>query len=103
MQSLPLAKIPPGRTIVLLNKDDLPHRLPREATRDFQHTLPLRALHDVGINDLLATLRTLTGLATLDVNQPTPFTDRQQALLAALATAEEKTQTQSILQELLHG
>jgi small GTP-binding protein len=101
--SLDLGSLPVQRTLVALNKCDRPVRLARDAYRRFPQVCRISAREDIGLTDLIAALRKLSGVADLNITLPAPFTSRQQALLASLSAATDAATAERIVRALLHG
>jgi tRNA U34 5-carboxymethylaminomethyl modifying GTPase MnmE/TrmE len=103
LDKLPLADLPAKDTIVVLNKSDLPRRCDPSIADSFAGVLDISAQDDVGIDTLLATLKTHSGIDSLDISQPAPFTPRQVDLLQGLARTSDPVTQAELCQRLLNG
>jgi tRNA modification GTPase len=102
-RSWPLERLTPCKTLVVLNKSDLPPRLDAEAYSRYPNIHRVSALHDTGLIDLIEGIRSASGAARLDVKLPAPFTARQRDLLAALANAADESSAETFVHALLFG
>ena len=96
LRSLPLGRLPPERTLVILNKSDLSARLSREPMGRFERIHEISAREETGFPGLLDGIRILCGVPDLEVKAPTPFTRRQRDLLRAASawtTARDSSST----------
>ncbi len=100
---LPLDKLPASKTLVALNKNDLPTRLDAGVYQRYAHLHRISAAQDSGLAPLIDGIRSLSGVKELDIRLPTPFTSRQSDLLTALMQTTRVSQAQSLVHELLFG
>jgi tRNA modification GTPase len=97
-------KLAHQRTIVVLNKADLPSRfdlalLPSQLGL----TVQISAKQGRGIDDLIHAIHRVCSVADFDPRTPVAFTDRQKHLLESLQRSDSKAKACSILSELLES
>ncbi len=111
-QSRPTGQISPDlagslsgrRTIVALNKADLPARFDRtDLPEPFGHKVPLSAKLGTGIDDLIHAIHEACRVATLPPGCVVAFTDRQHRLLRELQLASSRAQAAVVVSQLLEG
>lgn len=102
-RSLPMDKLPVSKTLVVLNKSDLPARLDTGVYRRYAHIHRISAVQDAGLGSLIDGIRSLSGVKELELRPPAPFTSRQRDLLTALIQTTGVSQAQSLVRELLYG
>ena len=99
-----LEKITDKKTIVVLNKSDLPGRLDTSKLPEtLSNTVRISAKAETGIEDLAGKIRQTAGVADFDLKATVCLTSRQQNLLKQLTEADSKPQAASIITELLNG
>jgi len=106
VRSIPLLerlRLPERKTLVVLNKSDLPIRLQQDVYRRFPRIHSTSAQQDTGLAELLDGIRDACGTVALDSRLPTPFTERQREWLTTLAKTSDPAAAQGILRELVYG
>jgi len=99
-----LDKIAGKQIITVLNKSDLPSKFDTSRLlATLSNTVQISAKKGTGIENLSDKIIKTVGTAYFDLQEPVCFTDRQEYLLKKLKDAEPKTQTASIITELLNG
>lgn len=90
------------RTIVVLNKADLPPQFdPACLPAHWREVVRVSAQQGRGLDDLIRAIHRACNVAGFDRYTPIAFTDRQRRLLEALQRSDSKPQARSILSELL--
>jgi tRNA modification GTPase len=94
-------KLANRRTIVVLNKADLPPQLdPACLPGHLGEMVRISAKQGSGIDDLIRAIHRACNVADFDPLTPVAFTDRQKHLLEALQHRDLKAKVRSILSEL---
>jgi tRNA modification GTPase len=110
--SRPAPPIPPSlleylsgkRTLIVLNKSDLPERLDTTCLPpEFADPIRISARQNTGIETLVDAIRQTLGVVDFDSETPVAFTDRQRTLLSRLAIAEAADKADAVITEILHG
>ncbi|MBN2132540.1 MAG: 50S ribosome-binding GTPase [Sedimentisphaerales bacterium] len=92
------------RTIVVLNKSDLPSRLdPASLPQPLGPAIPISAKNETGIEDLIHAIHHACNVTTFNHHTPIAFTQRQRALIERLAAATCPERALVSIKGLLHG
>lgn len=91
-------------TIAVLNKSDLGCQ-PGESGAGFDYatSVSISAKNATGMDDLVAAIRRVTGVAGFDPTWAVAFTDRQKEVLVELATVRDRDEAKMLLARLLNG
>lgn len=93
----------PVRTILVLNKTDLPKNLDLGKRPEFDRVQSVSALHNTCIAELLEAIRSWCGISPQAAQQAAPFTQRHKRLLETLTGVSDKNTAHSLIRKLLHG
>jgi tRNA modification GTPase len=97
-----LDKLANRRTVVVLNKADLPPQFdPAGLPGHLGETVRISAKQGSGIDGLIGAIHRTCSVTDFDPRTPVAFTDRQLRLLEALCHSDSKTKACSLLSELL--
>jgi tRNA modification GTPase len=92
------------KTIVVLNKADLPQRFDSGSLpAHLQHTVHISAKQETGIEDLFQAIHETCGVLGIAPDTVVTFTDRQRILIERLAIASSPSEAASSVVELLLG
>ena len=92
------------KTLVVLNKSDLPCRFdPTKLPPFLSNTAAISAKLGDGIENLCTEIQRLAGIENFDPRQPVCFTARQEQLLRQLVTADSQNKAATFITELLSG
>jgi len=92
------------RTVVVLNKSDLPPRLdPARLSGPPWLRVPLSAKRETGIEDLIQTIHQTCSVTNFDHRTPVAFTQRQTQLLEKLRQTLSNAEAAAVISELLNG
>ena len=90
--------------LTILNKSDLPPRLdPGTLPRALRGGIPVCARNNEGVAALIAKLEGALGIKETEVKTAVCFTERQEALLTRLQSAESSGQAERLIDRLLWG
>lgn len=92
------------RTVVALNKADLPPRLELKSLPEhLRHAVLISARQDAGIADLIRAIHDVCGLTGFPLSTAVTFTDRQRTIIGQLAAARSHSKAADVVTELLRG
>lgn len=92
------------RTIVVLNKADLPQKLDaRSLPAHLRQSVQISAKQETGIEGLIRAVHGVCGVFKIAPEGAVTFTDRQRALLERLAMSQTSAEAGACGTELLHG
>ncbi len=92
------------RTVVVLNKTDLPPRLDISALPEYlRQAVHISAKQETGIEDLIHAVHQTCGVADLSLRAVVAFTERQRNLIDQLTEVKVRDETIHVVAELLHG
>ena len=92
------------RTVVVLNKSDLPPRLDAASLpQPFRPAIRISAKNETGIENLIHAIHQACRVTTFDPLTPVAFTRRQRALIERLAATSCPDQAIVSIEELLRG
>lgn len=98
-----LENIAGKKTLVVLNKCDLPTKLDTAALPEIAaESLQISAKFGTNIEKLIEKIGQVLGIFELDPNQPICFTSRQEELLRQLSNCQSKSKAHSVITELLN-
>jgi len=92
------------RTVVVLNKADLPARLdPARLPEGLGQGITISAMLGAGIEDLIQAIHRTCGLTGLSPGSTVAFTNRQRFLIEQLSTVDSPDRAVALITELLLG
>jgi len=92
------------RTLVVLNKADLPPRLyPTSLPAHLRHTVHISAKLETGLEGLIRAIHGVCGLASFPLNTVVAFTDRQRTIIGQLVSARSHREASAPIADLLRG
>jgi len=92
------------RTVVVLNKADLPPRLDSESLPErLRHAVRVSAKQETGIEGLIRAIHYVCGLTGFSLDTPVAFTDRQRMIVTQLTSVHSSGEASAAIAEFLHG
>ncbi len=92
------------RTVVALNKVDLPYRLELKSLSErFRHAVPISAKQETGIEGLIRAIHGVCGVTGFSLEAAVAFTDRQRTIIGQLVSARSHSEAFAAITDLLHG